>query len=152
MCIVACVEKRHRNRLACCPSSLRWPFCCCEENISNRCYYNFDATKRPLYIFTPCCSYCYSLRLPEKPSLSVCVQVGNLFTTPAYCAKQALFCCVAALRTILREDHPKNYFYSSCNTSSNSMHHYTTYLDLIILRRQMFKQTTVKISNKPRSV
>jgi hypothetical protein len=31
------------------------------------------------------------------------------------------------------------------------MHHYITYLDLIILRRQMLKQTTVGVSKKPPS-
>ena len=46
----------------------------------------------------------------RSPLLSVCVQVGNLFTTPAYCAEQALLCRAVALRTTLHEDHPKKLF------------------------------------------
>jgi hypothetical protein len=112
----------------------------------------FNVTNRPLYILTPCCGCRFSLRLPEKPLLSVYMQVGNLFTTPAYCAKQALLCRTVALRTTLYEDHLKNYFHTSCNISSNQIHRYITHLDIIILPPQMLKQTTVEVSKKPPSI
>ena len=84
--------------------------------------------------------------------LFVCMRVGNISTTPAYCAELTLLCRNPALRTTLRKYYLKKLFYSSCNIPSDLLYHCITYLDLVILRRQMFKQTTVKLSKKPRSV